>query len=177
MELNIDCDEGVPLVPRGGYRAGDDGRSVPLGTPERVGHRAVNHEIESDGNTSDVQGTKTLTDSSSEDEDGVQGGRVKRLVKGIEKMRRVCRKPLPLTHESSDDEGPPGVSPSSDDNCPASEELDSEISEAQEEILMNREGRDPHGANSEAQEDHPALQFSGRFIGKVMRWESKFQCA
>ena len=25
MELDIDCDEGVPLVPRGGYRAGDDG--------------------------------------------------------------------------------------------------------------------------------------------------------
>ena len=47
VELNVDCDEGVPLVPRGGYRAGGDGRSVPLGTLERVRHRAVNHKIDS----------------------------------------------------------------------------------------------------------------------------------
>ena len=65
MDLNIDCGEGVPLVPRGGYRAGDDDIGyllahpvsvsvkgachehecdndivVPLGAPECVGHRA-----------------------------------------------------------------------------------------------------------------------------------------
>ena len=96
MELNIDCDEGVPLVPSGGYRAVDDGRSVPFGTPERVGHRGVNQTIESDGNTSDASlaSEPNLTDSSSDDEGAVQGVRVKRLVKGFEKMRRVRRKPL-----------------------------------------------------------------------------------
>ena len=73
--LNTDCDECVPLVPRGGYRAGNDGRSVPLGTPDRVDHRAVKHKIESDRNTSDISvaSEPDLTDSSSDDEHGVQG--------------------------------------------------------------------------------------------------------
>ena len=64
-QLNIDCDEGVPLVSRGGCGAGDDGIgyisarpvnvtvkgpcydhecnndiAVPRGAPECVGHRA-----------------------------------------------------------------------------------------------------------------------------------------
>ena len=121
-------EKNIPLVPRSGYRAGVDGRSVPLGKPERVGHRAVNHDDESDGNSSETSGASELdlTDSSSDDEDGVQGGRVKRIVMNIEKMRRVRRRSLPMAHELSDSEGPPGLNPSSDDNCPASDELESD---------------------------------------------------
>ena len=52
---------------------------------------------------------------------------MKSRVKGFEKMRRVRRRPLPPTHEPSDDDGPPGINPSTDDDCPASDELDSEI--------------------------------------------------
>ena len=65
-----------------------------------------------------------LTDSSSDGEDGIQGGRVKRIVKCFEKMRRVRRRPLPMTREPSISEGSPGLNPSSDDNCPASDELE-----------------------------------------------------
>ena len=63
---------------------------------------------------------------SQDDEDGVQGGRVKIIVEGFEKMRRIRRRPLPMTREPSDSEGSPGLSPSSDDNCPASDELESD---------------------------------------------------
>ena len=65
-----------------------------------------------------------LTDSSSEAEDGIQGGRVRRIVKNFEKMRRVRCRSLPMAHELSDSEDPPGLNPSSDDNCPASDELE-----------------------------------------------------
>ena len=76
----------------------------------------------------DTTGTSdlALTDSSSDDEHGVQGGRVKRFVKNIEKMRRVRRRSLPMAHKLSDREGPPGLNPKSDDNCPASDELESD---------------------------------------------------
>ena len=61
---------------------------------------------------------------------------MKRLVKGIEKMRRVRRKPLPPIATLSDEDGPPGLHPSSDEYCPASDELDPEI-----EKLEVRSGR------------------------------------
>ena len=67
-----------------------------------------------------------LTNSCSDDEDGIQGGRVRKIMKNFEKMRRVRRRFLPMAHELSDSEGPPGLHPSSDDNCPASDELGSD---------------------------------------------------
>ena len=49
------------------------------------------------------------------------------LAQGFEKMRRDRRKPLPPIHELGDEDGAPGLNPSSDEDCPASDELDSEI--------------------------------------------------
>ena len=106
MELNIDCHEGVPLVPRGGYRPGDDvigylsahpvsvsvkgschehecnnDIAVPLGAPERAGHRAnvmcgdlSTRNINEDDDDTSSSGQPDLSDSSSEDEAAVQEG-------------------------------------------------------------------------------------------------------
>ena len=118
---------------------GDNGILLPLGTPESVRHRADVGSSDYDGNNSDASSSTepNLTDTSADDENGVQGGRVKRLVKGFEKMRRVRRKPLPPTQELSDEDGPPGLNPSSDEDCPASDERDSEIKKVEVRVGQN----------------------------------------
>ena len=52
---------------------GDSGILVPLGTPERVGHRADVGSSDYDRNNSDASSSSepNLTNSSSDDEDGV----------------------------------------------------------------------------------------------------------
>ena len=99
-----------------------------------------------DENNSDASSSSepNLTDSSSDDEDGVQGGRVTRLVKGFEKMRRVRRKPLPPIQELSDEDGPPGLNPSSDEDCAASDELDSAIEKVEVPIGRIRKAQEGH---------------------------------
>ena len=51
---------------------------------------------------------------------------MKRLVKCFAKMRQVRRRLLPPFHELSDEDSP-GLNPSSDEDCPSSDELVSEI--------------------------------------------------
>ena len=102
-------EKNIPLVPRGGYGAGDDsigylsahpvsvsvkgpcheheginGIAVPLGTPARVGHRANAEDSDCESDTSGEP--EGLTDSSCEDDTVAPGGRVRRIVKGIEKL-------------------------------------------------------------------------------------------
>ena len=65
-------------------------------------------------------GEPDLTDSSSEDETALPGGRVRQIVWGIGKFRRVRRprrrRPIaPITQDREDD--PPGLNPSSEEDC------------------------------------------------------------
>ena len=121
----------IPLVPRSGYRAEDDGIGYLSAHPVSVSIKGPCHEQEGNdkcgiencqlkmfdevgddilSNDDYTSGASDLdlTDSSSEDEDGIQGVRIRRIVKTFEKMRRVRRRSLPMAHELSDSEGPPG---------------------------------------------------------------------
>ena len=59
----------------------EGGAPVPLGTPERVGHTAGDHEHEKINagidSSSDKSGEPKLTDGSSDDESGIPGENVK----------------------------------------------------------------------------------------------------
>ena len=63
-----------------------NGIMVPLGTPERVGHRAnvVGRDFDENDSNASSSGKPDLTNSSSDDETIVPGWRVRRIVKGIE---------------------------------------------------------------------------------------------
>ena len=78
--------------------------SVPLDMPEYVGHRAEHYEHEEFNSaiytSSDESGQPDPADSSSEDELGVPGERLQRMVKGRVKYRRV-RKPRETTNSRS----------------------------------------------------------------------------
>ena len=83
-----------------------------------VGHRA---NVEDSDCESDTSGEpEGLTDSSSEDDTVAPGGHVRRIVKGIEKLRRVRRvrghRSFAPFRQDSEDE-PPGLNPSSDEEC------------------------------------------------------------
>ena len=91
----------------------DNNIAVPLGAPECVGHRAnvtcgeLENCLSDDGYTSGASDLD-LTDSSSEDETAIPGGRVRRMVRGIEKFRRVRRsrrrRPIaPITRDIEDE--------------------------------------------------------------------------
>ena len=115
---------------------------VPLGTPERVGHRAGCHEHEMDNREdSDVSssGEPDFTDCSSENKATIPGERVRRLAKGFEKLRRIRRRPIqPIMDPSSEGE-PPGLNPSSEEEWPDPDYVDSG-SEVDESVRMGAGG-------------------------------------
>jgi hypothetical protein len=98
---------------------GNNGIAVPLGTPVRVGHRANAVESDCESDASGPSEPEGLTDGSSEDDTVAPGGRVKRIVKGIEKLRRVwrVRRPRPFVPIRKDcEDEPPGLNPSSEED-------------------------------------------------------------
>jgi hypothetical protein len=139
-------EKNIPLVPRGGYGAGDDGIGYLSAHPVSVSVKGPCHEHEGNNDSdhcqlkmfdkvgddilinddeshgeSDTSGEpEGLTDSSSEDDTVAPGGRVERVVKGIEKLRRVRRvlrhRPFVPIRQDCEDE-PPGLNPSSEEDC------------------------------------------------------------
>ena len=80
----------------------------------------MNNDDESDGESNTSGEPEGLTNSSSEDDTAAPGGHVKRIVKGIERLRRVRRvtRPRPFVPIRQDcDDEPPGLNPSSEEDC------------------------------------------------------------
>ena len=102
---------------------GNNDMTVALDTPQRVGHRANVVDLDYESDASGPSEPAGLTDSSSEDDTVAPGGRVRRIVKGIEKFRWVRRvrqrRPFAPIAQVSEDE-PPGLNPSSEEECPDS---------------------------------------------------------
>jgi len=91
---------------------------------DEVGDDILTNNDESDIESDTSGEPEGLTDSSSEDETAAPGGHVKRIVKGIERLRRVRRVTRPRTFVpirlDCDDE-PPGLNPSSDEDVHGSD--------------------------------------------------------
>ena len=87
---------------------------------DKVGDDILINDDESDGESDTSGEPEGLTGSSSENDTVAPGGHVKRIVKGIERLRRVRRatRPRPFVPICQDcEDEPPGLNPSSEEDC------------------------------------------------------------